>query len=774
MAEIIQFQEVAQSMRPRYSVPSKALSSGNNLDLEKREISQTNSLTEIKDVTKDSNKTLKGIQNVMLQSLNLEKDNIRRQKEQQAELTKELKKVGGGSGGFGGTGGAGGTGGGDDGGLPGGSALLAGLGLGSVAKSLTGFSKGSIGKGVQGFFGVKGNYARTGVGGAKMGAKGFGKLALKNTLSMAKGKAGLLSAILAVPSVIMSLKDVEESKARDDIEGVAEAKDEIAGTVGGTGGALAGAAAGAAIGSVVPVIGTAIGGIVGGILGGMGGDKLGKFFFTSAEEKAVKYKNRKELDQSVLKGRYAVWGKAYFEKADNGNWKVYRKKDSWFGSVVADPDLIAFLEGKIDELPDYAKQQEDGKKDIKLAEDEMKKTAASINANSAYDLTDPDTMMNQNTPEAGFDNTKMAGKSFTEKVKSVFKGDTISDKELMSYEGDKNAGVYGFMTQKDVDKRGDFNLSVIPAGLKKRASELGGLKTTEKALALNAKRLSKLIPDELNNTPPFETERRAYLQEQLNAALKVLEDPKYQEALTEGETFKDRLLNAFFGSNEENSPINIKSSVVSKETSGKTQDGKAYNTDQLNNTITTSETKGVSNNFLRGLLADKGEVLERVDVTSNAVKNVGDEQEGGFNKLTLEKLKGSFFGKDQYRILYGRLADGRFVEKVPLTEKQYEEIKNLNENTKDGFEQTAKIASIVNSNLENSVSKNTVAQGNVETKPVVSKGESLQPVKTNTGTSVVSAPVSATQNTNISSTMTNAGRVDTEVDSYVDKISQMI
>lgn len=768
-ADILQFREIAQSMTPRINLGSQSIKNSGNLVLQQNEISQTNSLNEIKDLTADNNRILRNVANTMLQSLVLDKDNIRRQREQQAELNKEMAKMS--KGGFIGPmmpgGGSGGSAGGDgEGGGLGTAALAAGgaLGLSGLLKSLRGFK---LGKGIEGFFGVNKGFSLKGA--AKLGAGGtaktLGMRGLKGALRMGTGKAGLLSAILAVPSVIMSLKDVQDAKARDDMEGVAEAKDDIAGTVGGTGGALAGAAAGAAVGSVVPVIGTAIGGIVGGILGGMGGDKLGRFFFTSAEEKAVKYGKRIELGQDVLKGRYKSWGKAYFEQAKNGNWKVYRKRDSWFGSVVADPDLIAYLNGKISELPDYGKQKEEGEKDAKIAEEDDKKTAASLSG-TTYDLTDSATANVVNQDEKG--ETKTGG--FFSKAKSFFKGDKISDEELLSYEDGKKEGIFNIMsTDGTVKELDQYDLGNIPKELKDRAKELGGNDATSKMLALNAKRLSMIIPNVLNSLPPFETERRAYLQGQLNEALDILEDPTYQEALTEGETFKDRLVKLIGGSNED-----TQARTIGGDTRvANTQKGDE-STSTFGQTITEETSKNISNSFLRNLLRDKGEPIETVNITSSTDKMKGDQGESVYASVMAEKLKGSFFGGDDYRIRQAQLPDGRVIQNVPISKEQYEMLKKIQDYDNE-FEAQDKIQAIANTALgeQPGASGTQIAQGNVTTPPVTSQGENLQPVETANGVNISNTPVNNTTNNTIANNTTNSGRVDTEVDPYVDRIATM-
>src|SRR6056300_852606 len=152
-ADILQFREIAQSMTPRVNLGSQSIKNSGNLVLQQNEISQTNSLNEIKDLTADNNRILRNVANTMLQSLVLDKDNIRRQREQQAELNKEMAKMS--KGGFigpmmPGGGGKGGAGGGDDGGLGtlGTATLAAGgtLGLSGLIKSLRGFR---LGKGIE-------------------------------------------------------------------------------------------------------------------------------------------------------------------------------------------------------------------------------------------------------------------------------------------------------------------------------------------------------------------------------------------------------------------------------------------------------------------------------------------------------------------------------------------------------------------------------------------------------------------------------------------------
>src|SRR5210317_606491 len=189
-ADILQFREIAQSMTPRVNLGSQSIKNSGNLVLQQNEISQTNSLNEIKDLTADNNRILRNVANTMLQSLVLDKDNIRRQREQQAELNKEMAKMS--KGGFIGPmmpgGGSGGSAGGD--GEGGGLGAAGTLGLLGLLKSLRGFK---LGKGIEGFFGNKGinvmkRTAVAGKSGFGAGAKYFGKNVLKNTLKWVQVK----------------------------------------------------------------------------------------------------------------------------------------------------------------------------------------------------------------------------------------------------------------------------------------------------------------------------------------------------------------------------------------------------------------------------------------------------------------------------------------------------------------------------------------------------------------------------------------------------------
>ena len=106
---------------------------------------------------------------------------------------------------------------------------------------------------------------------------------------------------------------------------------------------------------------------------------------------------------------------------------------------------------------------------------------------------------------------------------------------------------------------------------------------------------------------------------------------------------------------------------------------------------------------------------------------------------------------------------------------QYEMLKKLQDSDNE-FEAQDKIQAIANIALgeKPGASGTQIAQGNVTTPPVTSQGENLQPVETADGVNISNTPVNNTTNNTIANNTTNSGRVDTEVDPYVDRIATMI
>src|SRR6056300_1235133 len=285
----------------------RVMGNKDSLDIELKE---NKILTDLKENSLKQNTHLQKISSSMSAMVGFERDKQRRTKDQQTELTRELKKTmarGGAMGGVAGSpktmSGEGGEGGGM--GLMG--KALAFLGLGTAgtagAKQLLKLRGSKLGGGTERFFGVNKGYdpraaKKLGVGGT---AKALGKRSLGGLSKMATGKAGVLSALFAIPSLMLDYSSMKKAQAEGDEREEDLAKESMAGTAGATGGALAGAATGAAIGSVVPVIGTAIGGIVGGLIGGFGGSKLGEGLFKTREEKKAEAKEKKKKEEELAK-----------------------------------------------------------------------------------------------------------------------------------------------------------------------------------------------------------------------------------------------------------------------------------------------------------------------------------------------------------------------------------------------------------------------------------------------------------------------------------------
>src|SRR5210317_560872 len=301
--------EVVKSMKPNLG-GRRVMGNKDSLDIELKE---NKILTDLKENSLKQNNHLQKISSSMSAMVGFERDKQRRTKDQQTELARELKRTlsaGAGSGVAGGVGMSKTKGG--DGGLgilgrigsflTGGTTAAGGIGL------LSRLRGSKLGGGTERFFGVgaKGGSAPMTVPGMKKAGlggtlKNVGKGSLKNLSKMATGKAGVLSALFAIPSLMLDYSSMKKAQAEGDEREEDLAKESMAGTAGATGGALAGAATGAAIGSVVPVIGTAIGGIVGGLIGGFGGSKLGERLIKTREEKKAEAAKKKKKEEELIK-----------------------------------------------------------------------------------------------------------------------------------------------------------------------------------------------------------------------------------------------------------------------------------------------------------------------------------------------------------------------------------------------------------------------------------------------------------------------------------------
>src|SRR5210317_1750544 len=297
--------EVVKSMKPNLG-GRRVMGNKDSLDIELKE---NKILTDLKENSLKQNTHLQKISSSMSAMVGFERDKQRRTKDQQTELTRELKKTMARGGARGGVSGSSKTTGGE--GEGGGMGLigkaLSVLGLTSVATGgvgLLGKLRGTkLGGGTERMFGVNKGYTpraakKLGVGGT---AKALGKRSLGGLSKMATGKAGVLSALFAIPSLMLDYSDMKKSQAEGDERGEDLAKESMVGTGGAVAGSLAGAATGAAIGSVVPVIGTAIGGLIGGLIGGFGGSKLGEGLFKTKAEKEAAAKEKKKKEEELAK-----------------------------------------------------------------------------------------------------------------------------------------------------------------------------------------------------------------------------------------------------------------------------------------------------------------------------------------------------------------------------------------------------------------------------------------------------------------------------------------
>src|SRR6056300_1170787 len=297
--------EVVKSMKPNLG-GRRVMGNKDSLDIE---IKENKILSDLKENSLKQNNHLQKISSSMSAMVGFERDKQRRTKDQQTELTRELKKTMARGGAMGGVAGSPKTAGGE--GEGGGMGLigkaLSVLGLTSVATGgvgLLGKLRGTkLGGGTERMFGVNKGYTpraakKLGVGGT---AKALGKRSLGGLSKMATGKAGVLSALFAIPSLMLDYSDMKKSQAEGDEYGASEAQESMVGTGGAVAGSLAGAATGAAIGSVVPVIGTAIGGLIGGLIGGFGGSKLGEGLFKTKAEKEAEAAKKKKKEEELIK-----------------------------------------------------------------------------------------------------------------------------------------------------------------------------------------------------------------------------------------------------------------------------------------------------------------------------------------------------------------------------------------------------------------------------------------------------------------------------------------
>ena len=301
--------EVVKSMKPNLG-GRRVMGNKDSLDIELKE---NKILTDLKENSLKQNDHLQKISYSMSAMVGFERDKQRRAKDQQTELARELKKTmaRGGAMGPSGVTGSPKTMSGEGGGMGIMGKALAFLGLGTAgtagAKQLLKLRGSKLGGGTERFFGVNKGYdpraaKKLGVGGT---AKALGKRSLGGLSKMATGKAGVLSALFAIPSLMLDYSDMKKSQAEGDDYGASEAQESMVGTGGAVAGSLAGAATGAAIGSVVPVIGTAIGGLIGGLIGGFGGSKLGEGLFkTKAEKEAEAAKKKKNEEELAKKYNY--------------------------------------------------------------------------------------------------------------------------------------------------------------------------------------------------------------------------------------------------------------------------------------------------------------------------------------------------------------------------------------------------------------------------------------------------------------------------------------
>src|SRR6056300_1650841 len=333
--------EVVKSMKPNLG-GRRVMGNKDSLDIELKE---NKILTDLKENSLKQNDHLQKISYSMSAMVGFERDKQRRTKDQQTELARELKRTMARGGAMGGVAGSPKTESGEGGGMGLIGRALSVLGLTSVAKGgvgLLGKMRGTkLGGGTERFFGVNKGYTpraakKLGVGGT---AKALGKRSLGGLSKMATGKAGVLSALFAIPSLMLDYSDMKKSQAEGDEYGASEAQESMVGTGGAVAGSLAGAATGAAIGSVVPVIGTAIGGLIGGLIGGFGGSKLGEGLFkTKAEKEAEAAKKKKKEEELIKKMNANITPKDVSKEVE----KVPEMKEAKKGiDMTKKPDLVA-------------------------------------------------------------------------------------------------------------------------------------------------------------------------------------------------------------------------------------------------------------------------------------------------------------------------------------------------------------------------------------------------------------------------------------------------
>ena len=431
MAEIAQLQSITDSMKssyggiigrtsPKIITPGKMSFGANSIS------EQTPILDDIRELQQQQLKQSLLTNSFLAKSFKLELDKVRRDKDQGDELKKELAKMTG-AGAAAGTLGMNVAGkGGEGGGL--GLADLAGTalavgGASSVAKTLVG----GKGKGTD----------KTGKKTGKLSkGKNFVKGLARN--KFVKG-GGLLTALLSVAGIAAEFSDIDAAKASGDEQKIYDEKRDVAEVAGSGAGALggmaSGALAGAAIGSVVPVIGTAIGGFVGGILGSMGGAYLGEkaggglfdLFADDPKEKEAKkayeesVASRVSIKKSELKGRgfnHRGVNTYWFGKGKDGKWYVYATQRSKKAlGVVSDNDVIDFLEGRINKIPNGEKEEKDFQSAVKS---NVPETDVLEQSTATYDMTGKDGLRLTSGLTASLTNLATDKKDYTDQAKSDF------------------------------------------------------------------------------------------------------------------------------------------------------------------------------------------------------------------------------------------------------------------------------------------------------------------------------------------------------------------
>jgi len=778
MAEIAQLQQITNSMASSYGGVTgrgsmKNITPGANV-MSASEVAideQTSVLEDVRELQQQQLQQAFLTNSFLAKSFQLEMDKVRRAREQGTEMKKELSKMTG-AGAVAGSLGMAGSVTGDETGGGGGSGLIdlatTGVAVGggvAATKAVAGAVTGSKSK-VNDTDAKKLDKEVKEVKDAKK--SGNRKSFFSKVKKLAGNKyikgTGVAGALLSIISIGSEITDVSAARATGDEELIREEERDVAEAVGGAAGAAGGAVAGAAIGSVIPVVGTFVGGLVGGAVGYFGGDLIGGGLFDVFKDGSDKKKQREEefqaaaakripIKKSALAGRGFNHKKVetyWFGKAPNGNWLVY--KDQYARSpmgYVEDPELIDFLEGRISELPNLAEQ-------IKADKEVME-------SNSVVPAD----------PLEGSTQTTDLTKTQTPKVKTG----KIGDDELTSFDDSNLVETMKIMKiggggDEPIDK---YSVMNPPKELVDRVTaQLGSnhYKLEDKIRALNAKRLTMILPDLINNTPPFEIEARGKLQNSLKEAHDWLNNPETMEALTEGETFKDKLLGFLKPTSkiEGGRAKEISSQQELSTTSQSFEDGSYVSKDQFASSVG-SKTSG----FLENFLADKGEVLERFMTDFTETINKNGKETHRRTDMYIERMKGGLFSGDIYKIRQlGITEDGENValqRDITIDKDTFNKIKEAS-SSDDKVDQLASVSKQISLGMigERGSDFENYLANDVKPVTVANNTNNLAPIDTGGGGSVnVVNNQPMVNNTSQNQVTNNTASLDTTQDPYKDK-----